>query len=86
MGRAIDIMEQELHTSTEMAVNLFNTYGLNIISAILILIFGWMLAGWSKKFVIRLLNKSPKIDNTLTAFFASLVRYAILIFTRKSVV
>lgn len=85
MGRAIDIMEQELHTSTEMAVNLFNTYGLNIISAILILIFGWMLAGWSKKFVIRLLNKSPKIDDTLTAFFASLVRYAILIFTLLAV-
>jgi len=74
-------MENEPAYNMDMALELFNLYGINLIAAILILIIGWTIAGWSRKFVIRLLSKSERIDATLSGFFSSLVRYIILIFT-----
>jgi small conductance mechanosensitive channel len=47
--------------------------------AIIVLVGGWMLAGWASRTVRRLLNRSDKIDATVATFVASLVRYAILI-------
>ncbi|WP_417317589.1 mechanosensitive ion channel family protein [Emcibacter sp.] len=57
------------------------TYGMNVLFALLTLIIGWMIANWAKNATKRMLGKSEKVDTTLTSFFASLVRYIILIFT-----
>lgn len=74
-------MEQTAREYSDIAINLLTTYGMNVIGAIVILIIGWMIAGWAKRFVARLLGKNSKIDMTLTSFLSGAIRYIILIFT-----
>lgn len=74
-------MEENVQQYTDMIVELGTQYGLNIIFAILILIIGFMAAGWVKRMVLKACNKSSKIDGTLGVFFSSLARYIVIIFT-----
>lgn len=55
------------------------TYGLKIVGAILILIFGRLAAGLARSMVKRLLKKS-KTDESITSFAASLVFILVLAF------
>ncbi|MCF6216802.1 MAG: mechanosensitive ion channel [Emcibacter sp.] len=74
-------MEDKAAEYTDMAMGFAMTYGMNFLGALLILIIGWIVAGWAKRFVTRILSKSSKIDTTLTSFLSSGLRYIILIFT-----
>lgn len=74
-------MTEKTEEYSEMALELFYTYGINIILALVLLVVGFIIAGWAKRLVTRMLNKSENIDDTLTSFFASLVRYIVIIFT-----
>lgn len=74
-------MEDKAQEYTDLAISLLTTHGLNIIGALLILIIGWIIAGWARRFVARVLGKSSKVDVTLTSFLSSTVRYIIIIFT-----
>lgn len=74
-------MEEDAEKYMDMAVELGTQYGLNIVFAILILIIGFMIAGWAKRVVLRVCSKSETIDDTLGAFFSSIARYIIIIFT-----
>ena len=74
-------MEDTAQEYTEVAMELATTQGMNLLGALLILIIGWIIAGWTKRFVTRMLNKSENIDVTLTSFLSSALRYIILIFT-----
>ena len=47
-------------------------YGLNILGAILILIFGRLVSGWVRRIVIKLLNKSS-LEQTIVGFLSNLV-------------
>lgn len=62
----------------ETARQLFVTYGLSVVGGIVILIVGWLVAGWVSNLVRKALGKRKKVDQTLTGFFANLVKYAIL--------
>jgi small conductance mechanosensitive channel len=53
-------------------------YGLDAVYAILLLILGWWLSGAAQRFVFRLLTVTHQVDELVTAFVASLARYAIL--------
>ncbi|UFW46420.1 MULTISPECIES: mechanosensitive ion channel family protein [Bradyrhizobium] len=53
-------------------------YGLEALYAILLLIFGWWLSEAAQRFVFRLLTVTHQVDALVTAFVASLARYAIL--------
>jgi len=74
-------MEDSSAEYADMATAFAMTYGMNILGALLILIIGWIIAGWAKRFVTKILSKSTKIDVTLTSFLSSGLRYIILIFT-----
>lgn len=54
--------------------------GLRFLAAILILVVGWMLATYLKRWVLSGLDRLP-IDLTLKPLLASLFRYAVLILT-----
>ena len=56
-------------------------YGLNLFSAVAILIAGFLLAGWASKMVRRRLEKISRFDQTLIPILAQITRYAILVFT-----
>ena len=62
-----------------MEVLLVNS-GLRLLAAIVILVVGWMLATWVKRWTMAGLRHLP-IDLTLKPLLASLLRYAILILT-----
>ncbi len=74
-------MEEATQEYMDMIVELGTQYGLNIVFAILILVIGFIAAGWAKRMVLRLCSKSSTVDDTLGAFFSSLARYIIIIFT-----
>lgn len=57
------------------------TYGLSFMSAIGILIAGYILAGWISNTVRSRLNKIKRFDRTLIPVIAQIARYAILVFT-----
>jgi small conductance mechanosensitive channel len=62
-------------------MELLTTYGLSVVGGIVMLILGWIAAGWARRAVERALGKIESVDVTLTRFFASGTRYLILILT-----
>lgn len=55
--------------------------GINLASALIILVLGLWFAGKARQWTIGVLRRMPHVDATLQGFFGSLVRYAIIIFT-----
>ena len=53
---------------------------INVVKAILFLVIGYLVAGLASRFVKSRLRKINRIDETLTSFFSSLVRWMILAF------
>ncbi|GAB4224938.1 MAG: small-conductance mechanosensitive channel MscS [Kiloniellaceae bacterium] len=74
-------MEQSVEEVWALVVGLVTSYGLSVIGAIVILIVGFMVAGWVRKSVSKALSRVKKVDETLRAFFSSLAYYAIVVFT-----
>jgi small conductance mechanosensitive channel len=68
-----------LETVVDQLIVFSTTYGLKIIGAILILIFGRMAAGLARRIVRRLLVKS-NTDETIISFVASLVFILVMAF------
>lgn len=56
-------------------------YGLDIAAAILILVVGWSLANWTRRFIRNRLSRLPRADATLNSFLSSFAKYIILIIT-----
>ncbi len=54
-------------------------YSMDAIGAIVILIVGWWLAGWVRRTLIKLMNRTERIDATLRPFIANVARYTILV-------
>jgi len=74
-------MENDINEVWQLVVELLTTYGLDVVGAVVILVVGWIAAGWIGGAVRRSLARFPKVDVTLQTFFASFARYVILIFT-----
>lgn len=53
--------------------------GINVISALLLVILGWMAAGWVQRGLRRSLGRIERMDATLTAVIAGIGRYFVLI-------
>jgi small conductance mechanosensitive channel len=50
-----------------------------LVSAIVVLIFGWWLAGRAEHGIYHLVDRQPRIDSTLRGVVGALVRYGILV-------
>ena len=74
-------MEESVGEVWTMVVTLVTTYGLSVVGAIVILIVGFVIAGWVKKSVRSALSKLRRVDETLRGFFSSLAYYAVVVFT-----
>lgn len=73
--------QNHLETIIREIVNILTTYGLDVIGAIVILIVGLWFSGRAAKMMARVLTKSRHIDDTLVKFFASFVKYLIIVIT-----
>ncbi len=62
-------------------VNIGVEYSLSLLSAIVILIAGYVLAGWVSRAIRSRLQTIKRFDKTLTPVLSQIARYAILVFT-----
>lgn len=73
-------MVQSTEEMIQQMMSLVAAYALDVISAVIILIIGWIAASWVQKGVYKGLGKAKHVDETLRTFFANLARYTVLIF------
>jgi len=78
-------LDVDVSALAEEISGLILLYGLDILGAIVILLFGWWIAGMVERAVTRALGQVPRMDDTLKAFLSTLVRYIILAFTLVAV-
>lgn len=78
-------MEKELGSRWHGLIDIATTYGLELVAALVILVFGWWLAGRVQKLILRALDRLPRMDATLKPFLSSLARYAIIAVTLVAV-
>ena len=78
-------MDKELSTQWHALIELGTKYGLGLIAALVILAFGWWLAGRVQRLILRALDRLPRMDATLKPFLSSLARYAIIAITLVAV-
>ncbi|MEM6902407.1 MAG: mechanosensitive ion channel domain-containing protein [Pseudomonadota bacterium] len=71
----------QLQTATDQAIQLVTEYGLDVIGAFVILIFGLIAAGWVGRAVRTALSRVKRVDSMLRGFFASLAKYAVIAIT-----
>jgi len=76
----MDLQAQWTHAA-DVAVAMMATYGLRVVGAILILIVGWLASRLLYTAVVRLCERSSRIDRTVTLFLGNGARYAVLVFT-----
>ena len=81
MEHNADQMGQRAAELADTLVVLISTYGLSVIGAIVILIVGWIAAGWISGAIGKAMERTGKVEVTLQGFVRSLVRYGILAFT-----
>lgn len=74
-------MEQSAEEVWGLIVGLVTTYGLSVVGAIVILVVGFVIAGWVRGSVKSALSRVQKVDETLRGFFSSLAYYAVVVFT-----
>tara|TARA_R110002110_G_scaffold2858_12_gene14412 strand:+ start:6968 stop:7810 length:843 start_codon:yes stop_codon:yes gene_type:complete len=74
-------MEEQTNEIVDQVVVIATTYGIDVLGALVILIVGWIVAGWAGRTTQKALARTNKIDLMLQRFFASMVRYAVIIFT-----
>lgn len=72
-------MEKEVFSLVNQLMLLVTDYALDAMGALLLLVAGWMVAGWIQKHTGKLLQRVDRIDATLRSFVTNMVRYAILI-------
>ncbi|MDP6917978.1 MAG: mechanosensitive ion channel [Arenicellales bacterium] len=78
-------MGEELTIHWKGLIDVATGYGLELIAALVILVFGWWLAGRVQKLILRALDRMPRMDVTLKPFLSSLARYAIIAITLVAV-
>lgn len=74
-------LEAQWTGAASTAVALVTTYGLRIVGAIIILLIGWMASRIVYGAVVRLCQKSSRIDRTVALFLGNGARYMALVFT-----
>lgn len=70
-------IERLMNTAFDLSLN----YGVKVLGAIVILIAGYLIAGFVNRAILRTLGRVKTVDPTVTRFVASTAKYAVLTFT-----
>lgn len=71
-------MEKDAGAAAQQVMDFITLYAFDVIGALVILIVGWMIAGWAGRTTRNRLTKTSKVDDTLAPFLGNIVRYVIL--------
>jgi small conductance mechanosensitive channel len=74
----MDLSQEQIDALLAYAKAMGLEYGMRVLSAVAILILGWLASSWAQKGVFKLLGRIRNFDNTLKPVLANLVRYGIL--------
>jgi small conductance mechanosensitive channel len=72
-------MELDANKLLETYGGLMLQYALDILGAVILLVAGWVLAGWARRALRRALLRLPRADATVAGVLSSLVRYTVLL-------
>ncbi len=72
-------MDSEITKVMEMFQVMALDYGLDLIGAMVILVAGWIVAGWVRTAANKGLSRLPKAEPTVTKAMSSLARYLVLV-------
>ena len=78
-------LDKSTRDMIESIIAIVVEYGVDIVGAIVLLIIGWMVAGWVRRGVRHALDRIPGMDETLKPFLAKLVWYVTMIFVLVAV-
>jgi len=73
--------ERALSTGIDNALDMATTYGLRTIGALIILLVGWFVARQVQRAMVRVGERSARVDLTVAAFVGALAKYLIIAFT-----
>jgi small conductance mechanosensitive channel len=72
-------MEQDISGGMQDLQAIALDYSLDLVGATVILVVGWIVAGWIKVAVAKTLSRFPNADATVTKALSGLARYLILV-------
>ena len=64
--------QEKIESFLNQAIDGAVDYGLDMLGALVILIVGALLAGWARRGVLRVLNRVPRVDETLRPVIAGM--------------
>lgn len=73
-------MNEKTTKLLESLMEIGTSYAVDIMGALVILIVGWIAAGWAGRLTRRAIYRIPKVDDTVAPIAASFVKYTILAF------
>jgi len=76
-----ELMEGYFNDYSDTLMPILVEHGLSVIGAVLLLIAGWMFAGWAKRKVVKRFSASSNIDDTLVPIIGQTTRVFIIIVT-----
>ncbi|WP_420403229.1 mechanosensitive ion channel family protein [Nisaea sp.] len=71
----------EMNVLWDEAQLILATYGFDVLGAILILLLGWIVAGWASRATRNAVERISWMDGTIKPLIASIVRYLVIIVT-----
>jgi len=74
-------LERQLSGVIDASMNIVATYGLKVLGALILLVLGWLAAGFVNRAILRAFGRFSRIDQTVITFTASTAKYAVLAFT-----
>ncbi len=74
-------LERQFNQAVDTSISVVTTYGLKVLGAVIILIIGWLIAGFVSRAIMQAFGHSKRIDYTVISFTASLAKYTVLVFT-----
>lgn len=77
----MDTVQQELTAYYDQIASFIIAYGFSILGAGLILIAGLWAAGFTQRHLVRALDRTGKIDPTISLFLGSAAKYLIIVFS-----
>ncbi len=77
--------QEQIVEILSQTVDLGIQYGLDLLGALVLLIGGWVVAGWAQRSVRKVLHRAPRVDDTLRPVIGNVVRYLILVFVLVAV-
>ena len=73
-------MDDQVMDFAETVYETISVYSMDVLGALVLLIVGWIVAGWARGVAVRLMGRSARLDKTIQPLIANGVKYVILIF------